>query len=161
MHADTPGSISQRDQALISRIRLGEEAAMSELLRTYGVKLMRAAVPITGSEDVAQDVVQDVFIRIWDTRTQLEIRGSVAAYLYRAVRNRALDIRKHERAQRSLESRLLVEYEHEYEGEPSGTRHADMPQDGLTAEVEQALASLSPRTREIFLLRVEHGLSSS
>src|SRR5687767_3749802 len=129
------------DTDIIERIRHGDEFALRELLKIYGVKLLRVAVPITGSEDVAQDVVQDVFIKIWDMRTQLRIHGSVAAYLYRAVRNRALDVRKHERAQHALESHIQIE-----DDEGDG-----IDRDDLSAAVEEALESLPPRAREIFL----------
>src|SRR5688572_2851421 len=148
------------DSELISRIKGGDETALSELLRAYGVRLLKVAAPIAGSDDLAQDVVQDVFIKLWDNRSTLDIRTSVAAYLYRAVRNCALDVRKHERVQQRLEERV---YADSGGAEPAvlNDHEASLQQGDISRAIESALASLPERMREVFLLRADHGLSSA
>lgn len=148
----------QNDRGLIERLASNDETAINELLALYGEKLLDVAVAIVGSEDLAQDVVQELFCNLWDIRAQLDIRTSIAAYLYRSVRNRALNLRKHESAHMSLEARLHASYDND---EPS------VPNDGevsiLNAEfgpvIQRALSELSPKVREVFLLRVQHELS--
>src|SRR5687768_1238064 len=111
-----------RDGALVDRIRNGNALALDELLRAYATRLLDVALPYVGSDDAAKDVVQDTFIKLWDTRDRLVIHGSTAAYLYRAVRNRALNARDHHRAQRTLHDHIAVEHDRE---EPRVTHAGD------------------------------------
>jgi RNA polymerase sigma-70 factor (ECF subfamily) len=153
-------SRAEQDRVLVQRVRAGDEAALESLIRAYSVWLIDTAAPVVGSADLAQDVVQEVFIRIWDNRARLEIHGSVAAYLYRAVRNRATNLHAHERAERTLRTRL------EHEQGSDAERNIDPQAREAAAQeferaVEQALAALSPKLREVFLLRVDQGLSSA
>lgn len=144
-----------RDGKLIRRIAAGDSSALDELLRAHAAGLFNAALRVVGSEDLAQDAVQDTFIKLWNARTTINIRASVAAYLYRAVRNRAINIRDHETAQRSLESRLMEQQAGERE-HLSGAEDND-PE--LMNAIEGALLELSPGLREVFLLRADQGLS--
>jgi RNA polymerase sigma-70 factor (ECF subfamily) len=144
---------------LVQRVRAGDEAAFEALIRAYSVWLVDIATPVVGSADLAQDVVQEVFIRIWDNRHQLEIHGSVAGYLYRAVRNRATNLQAHERAEQTLRARLEREQGSEAERNVDPETREAAAQEFERA-VEQALAALSPKLREVFLLRVDQGLSS-
>src|SRR5687767_5032153 len=106
---------NERDQALVRRIRAGGSngaSALDELLRAYGAGLLNSATSIIGDRDLAKDVVQEVFTRLWDTRDKLDIQGNVAAYLYRITRNCAINLLAHERAHQSLEARIAEAYEH-------------------------------------------------
>ena len=157
MHPQPPPRL-ERDRELVRRIAHGDGAALSELVRLYTVWLLEVALPIVGSPDLAQDVVQDVFVRLWDQRTRLTIRESVAAFLYRSVRNRALDVAKHERAQHRLgTSTDTTDGVHE----PSVLNAAPLSLDNadFRAALDAALARLQPRTRDIFLMRAEQEMS--
>jgi RNA polymerase sigma-70 factor (ECF subfamily) len=113
-------------------------------------------MPVVASSDLAQDVVQDVFVRLWDIRHALQIRGSVAGYLYRAVRNRARDLNAHEQAQHRLAS-------HAYSGgeEPRvmNAGEAEVEHADFTNVLDAALLTLQPRTRDIFLMRAQADMS--
>jgi RNA polymerase sigma-70 factor (ECF subfamily) len=146
------------DQRLIQRLKASDDGAWDEILHTYGAWLIRVAKTIVKSPDLAQDVLQDVFIWLWDRRTQLDIRGNIAPYLYRAVRNRAMNVRAHEHAEETAHDRFASD-------RGSDQAAASAPSEATALEferaVQHALAGLSPKLREVFLLRVEHGWSNA
>ncbi len=91
------GDRSLNDAVLIGRIQAGDEEAFCDLYAEHALTLVRYATTVLGDRESAEDVVQDVFMSIWERRGTWEPRGSVTAYIYRAVRNRVLDVRSHRR----------------------------------------------------------------
>lgn len=146
-----------RDTALIHRIRGGDTAAMNELVRVYGAALVDAAFFVTHSPDLAQDVAQDVFYWVWDNRAGLQVRGSLLAYLVRAVRNRALNVMRQERAL-AIRQDVFSMTGSNVDVPPSDAAHFNSE---FMEALEAALQQLQPRTREIFLMRVDLGMSSA
>ena len=79
------------DETLIDDIRIGNEAVFEAVFRQYYAPLCRYAQPILSDADEAEEVVQNVFLTIWERRESLLITTSVKAYLYRSVHNRSLN----------------------------------------------------------------------
>lgn len=138
---------------LLHRIRLGDASALDGLLAVYWKPLVRYAYALLGSKDDAEDVVQDVFVELWNRRLNWRDIESIRPYLYRSTRNRALN----ERRRRKVRIAWFGANRHEQ-------RHPPTPAETLQTQelqraVEAALASLSPRRREVFLLYTGHSLS--
>lgn len=76
---------------LLPRLRARDERAYRQLLETCFAPLSRFAYRIVGSEDVAQDVVQDVLVKVAEMGSAFDPKGSLVAYLYASVRNHALN----------------------------------------------------------------------
>lgn len=148
----------ERDRELIRRIRSGDGLALSDLVRLYTVWLLEVARGVVESPDLAQDVVQDVFVHLWDKRAQLDIRESVSAFLYRAVRNRAQDVAKHERAQHRL-GEVFREQQESDDRAQDQSGEIDFDSAEFRAALDAALGQLQPRTRDIFLMRAEQEMS--
>ncbi len=91
-------SVAVADQAadgdLFARIRGGDERAFEELFRSHAKELCRHAYHYLESAALAEEVVQDVLLRVWEHRATLTPPASARAYLHTAVRNRALDVMK-------------------------------------------------------------------
>src|SRR5687768_9126753 len=83
------GERDARDQGWVARIRVGDEQAFETLYRAYAESLRIFLSRSIGARDAAAEIVQDIFLAIWDHRTEWEVRGTVASYLFRAARNRA------------------------------------------------------------------------
>lgn len=140
---------------VMRRIRDGEVAAFELLYRTFFVPLWEFARRYVQSADVAQDVVQDVLIALWERRTLLTGQERIPPYLYAAVRYRALDAVRQGRVRQA--SRDLV-------AESLPQSHAFSTEAGLAeseavAAAEQALSRLPEGPRRVLLLRWKHGLS--
>jgi len=152
------GPADPGDAALVARLRRGESPAFRELWDAYHARLADFAMRYLGSRDGAADVVQDVFIALWERHADIDIRGSVAGYLYGMVRHTVLDIRKHERVVRRHEELTASAYL----SAPTVARNlgADaLDVEALQRTVRRVVSSLPPRTREIFLMSREDGLA--
>jgi RNA polymerase sigma-70 factor (family 1) len=83
------------DSDIVNAIRQGQESAFEQMFRTYYERLCRYADTLLKDADEAEEMVQTVFLTIWEKRADLEITLSLKAYLYRAVHNHCLNRIKH------------------------------------------------------------------
>ena len=90
-----PPDLSRSSADLVARVRGGEARAFEELFRREYAALCRFADRYVDDGPASEDLVQDLFASIWSNRARLDVRGSLRAYLFTAVRNRALNVRKH------------------------------------------------------------------
>ncbi len=143
------------DQKLAERIRLGDRNAFAQLYRTYYKDLCRFAFRYVRSPDLAEEMVQDVFLNIWRRHAEWQEGVNPKSYLFRSVRNRSLDYLKH----RNVE----LKWEHESRSNESEnqTPSPDIiyENEELTKAVQKAIERLPDRRRTIFLLSREHELT--
>jgi len=78
-----------------ARIRAGDSQAFEALHAQYWQGLVRSAMRYVNDAELAADVVQDIFVSLWIRRSTLVLRGSIAEYLYAAVRNQAVTAARH------------------------------------------------------------------
>lgn len=138
---------------LVALIRAGDREAFERLFRAWYRRLADHAARMLGNQDAAEDAVQDVFVAVWDKRAGLPEAAKIPAYLYRAVRNRSLNqIRQQKTRGRWLETQ---------NPDPSmpAAAETDLQASEIGAKVQEALAELSPRCREVFLLSRDDGLT--
>jgi|SRR5664280_280613 len=79
-----------RDTEIIRRIRQGDKAEFESLFRSSYVSLVRYAKSIIKDHDSAEEIVQDLFFRLWQNRENITIESSLNGYLFRAVHNKCL-----------------------------------------------------------------------
>src|SRR3569833_1422832 len=82
---------------ILDRLRIRDEAAYKELVECIGPELVSFAAQKLHSVDAAQDIVQDIFYHLWQQGERFQPSGPLVPYLFAAVRNRTLDVLKHER----------------------------------------------------------------
>jgi RNA polymerase sigma-70 factor, ECF subfamily len=78
------------DLLLFSRIKSGDEHALRDLFKKYYASLCTFAYVFIKNKEQAEELVADVFIKIWEKREKIEIASSLKAYLYVATKNQAL-----------------------------------------------------------------------
>jgi RNA polymerase sigma-70 factor (ECF subfamily) len=83
------------DLLLLAKIKDGDMKAFEKLFKAYHVPLCLYTAGITGDREVAEEIVQDLFYYFWKERQRLPLLHSVKSYLYRAVRNEAIQYREH------------------------------------------------------------------
>jgi len=94
---------SDDDSQWASALRAGDESAFDQLFRRDATGLIRYASRIVSSDAVAQDIVMDVFTRLWRDRASLTADTRLAAYLKVGVRNACIDHLRHDRLVASVE----------------------------------------------------------
>ncbi len=136
------------------RLRASDTGAFTEVFQATHAPLLRYAWRFMGSEDAAQDVVQDVFLKLWQVRETLDAERSLKALLYRMVRNVALN---YNRAAQHYESSAPEADQWNDEDEPASDQRVEA---ALLAERLQAwVAEMPERRREAFMLSRFHGFS--
>jgi RNA polymerase sigma-70 factor (ECF subfamily) len=144
-----------------ARIREGDEQALDLLFQRAFIPLTRFAYGFVGSSDIAEDVVQDVFVRLWHQGKAWQPKTTVIAYLYGAVRNQALNAVRSDAARARLRSRVgtVSSTGESIAGMPSHVPAADHDVHDATIYLhfDRALASLTERQRTAVLLRYEQG----
>ena len=128
--------------------------AWESLFDAYYVELCEYVLRFVGSADAAEDLVQDLFLHLWDRRGPRDADRLTRPYLFVAARNRALKYLRHRRVAAAWVDRVAREE----------TPTADTPEDlyvrgELDEAVQRAIAELPGGCREIFLLRRRDQLS--
>lgn len=144
--------------AQAAAIRAGDETAFRQLFDLLYGPLLGFARSIVRDEAVAEDVVQEAFVRLWDRRERLDEEIPLRAWLFRTVRNLALNFRR----DTTTRERLL--------DDPAAADSAAVPRamsapdaategSDLQGRVSVLVAELPPRQREALLLSRVEGLS--
>ena len=141
---------------LLARIARGDRGAFEQLFREHYAALVRFGEGLLRSRELAEDTVQEVLLNLWRQREVVRVDDSVRAYLYRAVRNRALNQIRNERVRREAVPQLVLESLSEGEAGDAGVLETE-----LETAVRTAIAELPPRCREVFELSRVRGLRYS
>ena len=90
------------------------EPEFNQLFNLYYEELCKIVFPVVKDVDIAQDVVQDVFVKLWTRRNELDINVTYKAYLYKAVIFRALDYLRKQKHETEAKENLKVVHNHVY-----------------------------------------------
>jgi RNA polymerase sigma-70 factor, ECF subfamily len=135
------------DKELVSLIERRNEVAFEQVFKQYYKNLHAYACSILKDEIAAEEMVQNVFYKLWERTDNLSINGSLAAYLYRAVNNESLNYLKHQKV-RAAHGKFVV-----YRGEElTENASGDLQVKELQARLQTALNELPEQCRTIFQL---------
>ncbi|MCE2902103.1 MAG: RNA polymerase sigma factor [Gemmatimonas sp.] len=144
--------------ALTDGVRRGDPLAFRQLFDQLYGPVRRYAASLVRDEAVADDVVQEAFVRLWDRRARLEAATPPRAWLYRTVRNLALNLRRDAATRQRLLSDPAVA---ETAAVPRPVTSPDDEVVGrdLGAQLTVLIEALPRRQREALLLSRVEGLS--
>ena len=132
------------------------EKNFSDIFQEYYPELCRYALKILRKEELAEDVVQEVFVNLWEKRNKIQINTSIKSYLYTSVRNRSLDqlkvIFQREQKKESL-------YEHMNITEDISDILRQNEFQNTYEMVQEAIETLPPKCKIIFLLTREEDMT--
>ena len=142
------------ERSLILRLIEGDEDAFCELYATYKNRLIYFAMRFLKSRGYAEDVFQDAFTVVWQSRRFINPDASFSSYLYTIMRNRILNQLRNAANEEKLKESILsqaLDYTED-------TKREVMLND-LKSLISHALQQLTPRQREIFEMSREAQLS--
>jgi RNA polymerase sigma-70 factor (ECF subfamily) len=154
-----PAGEAARDRLAFERVRAGDALAFEALFLAYYRRLCLAVDRYVHAPDIAEEIVRDVFMRIWQQRATLPATEDVRGYLYAAARNRARDHLKHERVVERSRRGVGADHRPPGMGESPAAPDAQLEAQELRAAIEHALSVLPDRVREAVVLQRQHGLS--
>lgn len=93
---------------LLARIAGGDESAFREVFDHYQRYIFTFAQKITRSSSDAEEIVQDIFLKVWFSRDQLLTIENFGAYLNRLVRNQAFNLLRHEAVVSKVKTEMVL-----------------------------------------------------
>ena len=140
---------------IVNGLIIGDEETYIFLFREYYASLCSYCRRYVGRKDIAEEIVSDTFLRIWENRETIQIRTSVKAYLFHAVCNNSLNyLRKLKKEE------ILDEYFLETSSENIGFAFIseEIDEQSLTMEsindkIEEAVSQLPEQQQKVFRLK--------
>ena len=153
------GISNQSEHDLIERLNGGDMGAFREIYRKYNPVMQGYASKFTDSA-TAEDLVQDVFMRIWANHESSPVNESLQAYLFRSVRNRCINHLEHLKITADYEAREMIDLQ---------IREADFYQSPeqlfirkeQLEQVRQEIEKLPVKSRRAFKMAYEDGMKAS
>lgn len=157
----------QGDAALIARCQKADIAAFNEIVSRYKGKIFNYLLRMTGSAEDAEDLTQEVFVRMYTNIHAFRAESSLSTWLFRIAGNLCVDAFRRSKKERGLVSSLDAPMRTDEDG-ASVTR--DVPDMSLApeslvgrkelgAQIEAALAKLPPKLRSAVVLHDIEGLA--
>jgi RNA polymerase sigma-70 factor (ECF subfamily) len=88
-------SIPTADVALLAAVRAGDASAFETIFRRHYVSMVAFATPYVRDAEAAQELVSEIFLRLWLRRHTWTVHTSIATYLYQSLRHRAVNARRY------------------------------------------------------------------
>lgn len=139
------------NEELYRRIKKGDKQAFELLFHKYYAVLCALAEKILRSIEPAKDIVQEVFLKLWTEREQIQIETSVKAFLFQWVKNKCLNYLRHLEVINLHQHESLKTSSIEYED-------VDDPEEELLATIYASIQMLSPQCQRVFKLSRFEGL---
>lgn len=149
MNSETDEHIAR----LAVRINQSDRKAFDELFRLLYPGLIRFAQSYTRDNASAYDVVQDVFVNLWQRRKQIDDQQSLRSYIYTSVKNRSLNVIRKDSA-----LTFDTDLTHEYHSEQNTNLTEESSQNDLSELFNEWISQLPDRQREAFELSRYDGL---
>lgn len=145
----------EENKKLIEKLISGEEKAYMILLDKYHRQLNAYAVTLTHEQSLAQDIVQNVFLKTWKSRKKLNPEFSIRNFLYKCVYNEFLNSYQKNKTVVLL-NKKYIEYSHEVAVEMDDNMMAKMIE-----IVNKEIKELPPKCQKVFILSKKEGLTNS
>ena len=152
------------DAALMLRFRGGDEDAFTEIVRRYQGRVVSLAYRYLGSAADAEDVAQEVFLRIHRARETYEATAKFSTWTHRITVNASLNLLRRRRVRRHLNQAVPAQGEDgaespDFEDHGASRPHDEVEKDELAAVLRGAVDALPERQRTAILLNKYQGLS--
>ena len=145
-------SILPNEKELLSRIAAGDETAFRKIYDRYRRKIYAYALRLTESESIADDIIQDVFMKVWINRQSLENVSNFNAWLHTIARNHIADVMK-------ILAKARLSHQQWAQAVPAGSNNVEeaMADKENQQLLHEALNRLSPQQRLIYQLTRHEG----
>ncbi|WP_293945689.1 MULTISPECIES: RNA polymerase sigma factor [unclassified Sphingobacterium] len=138
------------DEELYHFVKNDDRRAYTELYNRFRAPLLDYTLRKINKSNIAEDIVQDVFVKLWINRGHIDLEGHFVGYIYRTLRNSIFDYLSHSiHVQRHLDSvEPLTDYEY-------NTTDFKVREESLWNIIRHLLDQYSPHAQPIVLLRMQ------
>lgn len=138
-----------KNTSLLKRLKADDQSALKIIFQAYYPALYRAIYRLVSDRGIAEDLAQDVFMKFWEKRHQINIQGELGGYIRQMGVNEALGyIRKNKK----IEIKEISEYRNSSSSLTSTSGEDLYINNELQAEVDKAIETLPSRCKMVFML---------
>lgn len=132
---------------VLNRLKKGDKKAFDQVYHACKDRIYGNLLKLVKSEDIAREMLQKVFVRLWDKRGQIDPSRPIHAWLHRVAANMVIDYFRKVARDQKLETHLTATAE-------KGYSHVaeDLYYKQLQAVFDEAIEKLSPRRKQVFKL---------
>ena len=142
-----------QENEILNQIRQGDLKEFEFMFRTYYKELCNYAFQYFHDKDTSEEIVQDLFYKLWIKKETLVIKTSIRAYLYKAVYNNTMLFLRKKKSREKIEL-MPEEVDHAYVNEPE----IPMQYTELDRIIQETIVSMPERVRKIYELSRLEGL---
>lgn len=147
-----PASFSNKE--LIMNLQKGDEVSFTKLYHLYEGQLYRYVLSIVKSPDLADDVLQEIFIKIWEQRRLLDPGRSFKTFVFTMAKNHVLNLMKRASLDDKIRSEIFL-----YAEKESAPVEESFDFRETESLINQAIANLPAQQKKIFELCKMKGLT--
>lgn len=145
---------NEEEQFIFREMVEGNKKAFRFFFEKYYTELCNLVNLYIRNEIIAEEIVQDIYIYLWEKKGKIQIESSVKAYLLRASKNKSLNYLRNEKTRQIIQEKLTEVSESSFEM-PSNS----LDEGQLREIIENAIKSLPEKCREIYRLAKEKEMS--
>jgi RNA polymerase sigma-70 factor (ECF subfamily) len=134
---------------LVNLVTEGSEMAFERFFKTYFKSLHAYAFVMLQDEIMAEEIVQQVFYKIWEKKEQFRVHTSVKAFLYKAVYNECLNYLKHQKHKTAHQNYVIYANRNQVSDETAAMR---VELNDLETRLKKAMNELPEQCRTIFYM---------
>lgn len=151
---EKPGQIEQCQ--LVARALQGEQEAFSDIISQYSALMLRTASMIVGDHDIAEDVVQDALIQVWQHLPSLREATSLRPWLMRIVVNQCISFKRRLARSTAFVRQSLSEQETDWLAQAADHHKGRLERDW---DIAQAIKNLPAKQRVVIVLHYYHSMT--
>lgn len=140
------------EQQLLVDLRDGDAKAFHSIYTIYAPRLTGKLIQLLRSEELAEDVLQDIFVKIWEIRETIDPEQNFVAFLYKMAANRSKNVFRRNLYDENMRNELGKDLG--YDPIENATNESDTKR-----ILDLAMSKLTPRQREVYTLHKLEGLS--
>ena len=136
--------IMEEKDGLFRAVKDGNWEAFSSCFQQYAEQLYLYAIGFIGDREEARDIVQDIFIYVWENRNKLTLSEQFSSYLFRAVKHACIDYKLHKKVEERYQNETIIANEY--------TNSHEDNLDEQYLRLQQIIETLPPKCKKIFIL---------
>lgn len=147
---------------LVLRIKRSEEPAFEMLFKLFYKQLLQYALVYVKHPHIAEEIVHDSFLKIWEIRSTIDENQSLKAFLYRCVHNNSINYLNKVKVTNRLAEEYGIELLHRgelFQHDPNDRYFEQLSNDDLIEKIKKNIQELPSQCREIFMMCRIYGLT--
>jgi RNA polymerase sigma-70 factor (family 1) len=146
----------EAESVLLQRAAMGDRSAYAVLYQFYLPKIYHYLHGILRSKEDTEEILQDIFLKLWETRTELTKIETLNSYLFKIARNRLLNLYDHQKVRRKA-----LDYIGRHTETSRGSCEDTLIYKQYDEIVKRALSRLPPKRRQVFEMSLQQGMTHS